>query len=98
MWRHGDVLIAAVAGIPQGAKERPDVILARGETTGHMHRVEVPATAELWECKGQLYMKVIAESARLVHEEHNPIVIPRGIYRVWKQREYTPTKIVPVRD
>jgi hypothetical protein len=98
MWRHGDVMIASVSDIPSTAKLRPDVILARGEITGHMHRVESSSSAELWELDGQVYIKVVADTARIVHEEHKPITLPQGLYRVWQQREYTPEKIRPVYD
>jgi hypothetical protein len=43
-------------------------------------------------------MRVLAGSARLVHEEHRTITLPRGTYRVWGQRKYTPGAIVAVRD
>jgi hypothetical protein len=33
-----------------------------------------------------------------VHEEHRPIELPIGVYRVWQQREYTPTAIRTVLD
>ena len=48
MWRYGDVMIAAIDAIPEGARLRPDVVVARGESTGHSHRIELPRTAELW--------------------------------------------------
>jgi hypothetical protein len=98
MWRHGDVLIATVEAVPVNARRRSDVILAYGEITGHSHQIEFPATAELWELNGQLYLKVVADSARVIHEEHQSITLPRGIYCVWKQREYTPEQIRPVYD
>lgn len=98
LWRHGDVLIAEASSLPSGAKLCPNTILARGEITGHSHRVEAPQTAELWERDGELFLRVVAESARVVHEEHKPITLPRGIYRVWMQREYTPEAIRPVYD
>jgi hypothetical protein len=98
MWRHGDVMIAAVTSIPFNAKRRNDGILAHGENTGHSHRIEEMATAELWESKGELFLKVIGDGARIVHEEHKPIELPQGVYRVWKQREYSPEKIRPVSD
>lgn len=98
MWRHGDVLIAATDAIPAKAKQRLAPILARGEITGHSHRVEDAATAELWESGGVLFLKVVAENARVIHEEHRPITLPRGIYRVWLQREYTPQSIRQVMD
>ena len=98
MWRHGDVLIARIDSIPPNARLRPDVVLAYGESTDHSHQIEFPASAELWELDGQVYLKVVADSARVIHEEHMPISLPRGLYRVWKQREYTPEKIRPVYD
>ncbi|MBX7223566.1 MAG: hypothetical protein K1Y36_26875 [Blastocatellia bacterium] len=98
MWRHGDVLIAATDSIPEGAHPRKVAVLAYGELTGHSHRLEVPDSAELWESKGTLYLKVVAASATVVHEEHKPITIPAGVYRVWMQREYTPQEIRRILD
>jgi len=98
MWRHGDVLIGAAASIPKGARYRQSPILVRGEITGHSHRIEVAETTEVWEHGGQLFIKVVAPSARVIHEEHRPITLPRGIYRVWQQREYTPAAIRRVVD
>ena len=98
MWRHGDVLIAAVDAIPRQAKQRPGTVLARGEITGHSHRIEDPETVELWDCYGTLYLKVVADAARVVHQEHSPITLPRGTYKVWQQREYTPQAIRTVGD
>jgi hypothetical protein len=90
LWRQGDVLMASVEAIPDAAKPKDDGVLAEGEITGHTHRIAVPESAELWEVDGVLYMKVVAPTARIIHEEHHPIELPEGIYRVWRQREYTP--------
>jgi hypothetical protein len=98
MWRQGDVLISSVDSIPGGATRRPDGVLAEGEATGHSHRIEQPTAAELLEHRGQLYLRVVAGQVQIVHQEHGPITLPRGQYRVWKQREYTPQAIRPVRD
>jgi len=98
MWRQGDVLIAAVDAVPRHAKRWLSTILVRGEITGHSHRIQVPDTAELWECDGVLFVNVMASTATVVHEEHKPITLPRGIYRVWQQREYTPQAIRLVVD
>jgi hypothetical protein len=46
--------------------------------------------AEVWEVGSDLYLKVIVPEAHIVHDEHGPITLPTGIYRVWRQREYTP--------
>ena len=61
MWRQGDILIAAVQEIPRGSTRRPNCVLAEGELTGHSHRIDQPATAELFgmqrktlpQCAGQ---------------------------------------------
>lgn len=98
MWRHGDVLIAAVESIPAGARPRRAAVLVRGELTGHSHRLADPESAELWEQGGVLFLKVEADSARVIHEEHRPITLPRGLYRIWQQREYTPRAIRRVMD
>ena len=98
MWRHGDVLIAAVATVPSAARKLPTCVLARGEMTGHSHRIEQPDAAEVWQYEGQLFLKIIGDRAVLIHEEHKPITLPHGTYRVWQQREYTPRAIRTVVD
>jgi hypothetical protein len=98
MFRHGDVLIAAADAIPATARQRQHCILARGEATGHSHRVEPGSAAVLYEDGDVMYLEVVAEGASVVHEEHAPIDLPRGTYRVWRQREYTPEEIRRVID
>jgi hypothetical protein len=98
MWRHGDVLIAPVSELPALARRRMGSVLAYGEITGHSHRFADPSAVELWEHGGQLFVRVTADVATVIHEEHHPISLPQGVYRVWKQREYTPQAIRTVVD
>lgn len=98
MWRHGDVLIAPAPFIPHDAKPRPNVVLAYGEVTGHSHRVKEHDAADVWEHGGMLFLRVTADEATIFHEEHKPVVLRRGIYRVWMQREYTPEAIRRIVD
>ncbi len=98
MYRHGDIMVAAVSQIPEGALPLAHRTLALGEVTGHSHRIEDPDTAEVLQYRGVRYIRVTAEQARLVHEEHHPIILPRGTYRCWHQREYTPTAVRRVID
>lgn len=100
MWRHGDVLVAVVDAIPEGAKKEKDAnpVLAYGEITGHSHRIAEPNAAELWEKDGEKFLKVVADNATLIHEEHKPITLPRGVYKVWQQREYSPREVRRVFD
>ena len=97
MWRHGDVMIAAVEAIPSEAKRGQSVVLAYGKITGHSHRIEKPEKAEVWEYRGERFLKILAPT-RVIHEEHRPISLEPGIYRVWQQREYTPEAIRRVMD
>ena len=41
---------------------------------------------------------VVADQARVVHEEHGPIELGKGNYRVWRQREYSSDGDVDVMD
>ena len=91
LYRHGDVLITSVESIPERAKSRAGLVLAHGEVTGHAHRVETDSRAELFELDDDLFLSVLGSPARVVHEEHKPIELAPGRYRVWRQREYDPS-------
>lgn len=92
MWRQGDVLIDRIEEIPPSAFRLKRPILASGDTTGHRHRIKDPRTARLlWTHQsrpGQVFLEVIADEATVSHPEHGEIVLPRGLYRVWRQREF----------
>jgi hypothetical protein len=90
MWRQGDVFIDSVNRIPAGAKRVGHGVLIEGEATGHSHRLESLDVAEVFRNGDELFVRVFTESTRIVHEEHGAITLPRGVYRVWQQREYTP--------
>jgi hypothetical protein len=98
MWRQGDVFIQACNSIPEAAKKLPHLILARGEITGHAHRIEDSEAADLLRDGEMLYLRVKCELAILKHEEHGPISLRRGVYRAWIQREYSPQQIRRVLD
>lgn len=98
MWRHGDVIIERAEAIPPGARHQQNTVLAYGESTGHSHRIETPEKAQQWLMpNGERFLKIF-ETTRVIHEEHHAITLEPGIYRVWKQREYTPQRIIQVRD
>jgi len=104
-YRQGDVLIERVAEIPGAAKKREQsrrIILAEGEATGHCHVMETIDPADWWkqdeipaatelpdELDDGLYLSLTA-NATVTHEEHAPIELPPGKYRVTHQREYSP--------
>jgi hypothetical protein len=103
LYRHGDVLISKVAVLPTSAqllqsKQGESVTLAYGEVTGHSHRIRETNTAQLWSQGNETFLEITGNSATLIHEEHKAIELPRGVYRVWKQREYRPDAYVDVMD
>ena len=91
-YRQGDVLIVStdnIPGNPEPEKKLPHLTLAKGEVTGHAHKI-TEGDAELYEHEGTLFLKVISEEALLSHEEHLPILLPRGNYEIKIQKEYEP--------
>lgn len=102
LWRQGDVFIQRVSDIADDVRGRPlpHGVLVHGEVTGHSHRIEDLDTAALFSggMAGEVFLDVTAKQARIVHEEHNPIELKKGFYRVWRQREYTPEAIRFVYD
>lgn len=97
-YRHGDVMIEQVDSLPSGLRKAKHTILAHGEITGHSHRIKEEDSAFLYEATTSLYLHVTAEEATVVHEEHEPIRLTTGYYRVWRQREYSPEEIRVIRD
>lgn len=88
--RQGDLLFIPIAQLPNLIlAPRPNGVLAEGEATGHKHRVETLADAEVLECGFGLYVKVGPNGARIVHEEHGPVTLePTTAYEVHFAREY----------
>ena len=78
----GDVTFLPVKSIPTGMKKVSDGILARGETTGHAHRVGTLDAAELYEMDGKMFLAVGENGVSIVHEEHHPVTLDPGNYEV----------------
>ena len=90
LFRQRDIYIEGVRCLPAGAVNTHDTILAEGEATGHRHRVRDFRSAVVFSLGDELFVDVTADRAEIVHEEHGTIELNRGIYRVWRQREYDP--------
>ena len=108
--RQGDVFVFMVeeSEIPKEGKmsaiplDAERTILAYGEVTGHAHAFSPGAAVKLFRMEdvgsgGDTFLRVL-EPAILRHEEHAPIVLPAGNYRVRIQREYSPEAIRRVVD
>lgn len=94
----------------KGAKIDRDngrIVLAYGEVTGHAHAISSPQ-AELWTMLGEDgkelpgndndRLLVCLDEVDLLHEEHETIKLPAGLFIIRKQREYGPEDIRTVAD
>jgi hypothetical protein len=103
-FRQGDVLITKIRSIPKAAtpKERDGgrVVLAYGEVTGHAHAIadETATLFSLLDDKAEEFYLLADGTVTLRHEEHAPITIDKGVYKVTRQREYSPEAIRNVAD
>jgi hypothetical protein len=87
--RHGDIVLVQVSEIPIGLETSIDNVLARGEATGHAHRVQ--GAQVLLQNGTPAYIIVhAAEGASLSHEEHGVVPLVPGAYKILSQREFDP--------
>lgn len=103
LYAQGDVLIERVKDVPISgiiAPTGPDgaMVLAEGEVTGHRHAIHDRVTMFrddnlATDIPTGLYIgrvRVVGPSARVEHDEHDVIELPKGTYRVRRQRELEP--------
>jgi hypothetical protein len=96
MVRQGDVLLVPVDTVPEyAAPVSPDggiAVLALGEATGHAHVIR-NERAVLFSAEDvdEVFLRVHGSApVTLSHEEHDPLPVAPGAYRVVRQREYQP--------
>lgn len=111
-FRQGDVFVERIpdSELPEGLiqvdRDRGRVVLAYGEVTGHAHALaelnatlfSKPGTTDRWLVIRATGATVESGGAVIRHEEHAPIVLEPGVYRVGRQREYSPEAIRFVAD
>jgi hypothetical protein len=92
-WRQGDIYFVKLD--EQIDVERAAVvkngIIAKGETTGHAHRVSQSSMAAgaLLTLVGRLmFLRSPEAGTTIVHDEHGPIELPTGSYAVIHQQEF----------
>ena len=81
----GDIFLQRIEKLPSGLRKK-DEILARGEMTGHNHRVSGQAQVLVDEF-GNQFVNVTGE-AQVIHEEHAPVTLSKGVFRVFRQVEF----------
>jgi hypothetical protein len=108
VYRQGDVLIVPIqeSAAPPGQADLPceprdargRLVLALGEVTGHAHAVVGPGRLLREAGPADPMLLHVPDGARVVHEEHGAISLPKGWYRVVRQREYVPGSVRIVAD
>ena len=87
----GDVFFSKVRAIPQSvtrvSRSERGYIIAKGEATGHAHVID--DDIELYEKDGVLFVKT-ENTVEVRHEEHRPVTLDPGIWKVGIVREYDP--------
>ncbi len=98
--RQGDVLLEHLGNVPATMKPMAldtdgSTTLAHGEVTGHRHRFVCHADGS---SDAMSYAHPVAPTeparvtllapAKLFHEEHSPIDVPKGVVRISRPYEY----------
>jgi hypothetical protein len=97
-FRQGDVLVQRIDDRARSGKDVSEggrIVLAHGEVTGHAHQVveagtkvdDTPAAAFFEEPDGTRVL-FVNRPCSLIHQEHGPIALAPGCYKVVRQREY----------
>lgn len=107
MFRQGDILITRVTdpnsvsldGAKTVDRDNGRVVLAYGEVTGHAHALHDDNATLVEVANGDRYLRIVGDSeVELRHEEHSKISLTPGLYKVTRQREYSPEEIRTVAD
>jgi hypothetical protein len=104
LWAQGDILIERVDDAPVSGRIVASVrggsaIIAEGEALGPRHRIFGSVTLyrndglapEIPPALYVAHVQVKGAGARLEHEEHAPIALAEGTYRVRRQRQLDPS-------
>jgi hypothetical protein len=97
--RQGDIMLERVDHLPKVARSQfgRKQVLALGEVTGHSHVLEGRSIVVEDELE-QKFIEVLAGGGVLKHQEHAPIEVPPGSYKIVRQREYSPEEVRQVAD
>ncbi len=96
IYRQGDIILKKISKEEFEKKGRELIpnkisqqfVIARGETTGHSHRlVDFEEAFILQDESGRFYLNLPVK-ARVIHEEHAPIELEDGYYEIWREQEY----------
>lgn len=90
--QQGDVLFFRESELPEGLKEKEigdKIVFAEGEATGHAHTTTIDNVKIYEDNVNQLWTELF-EQKIVTHEEHKPITLNPGIYRIGIVQEVDP--------
>lgn len=99
--QHGDLILVEITEIPKTAKKvknlKSGYVLERGEGV-HTHILEDVEGVEVFEDKGEIYVRV-SKPVRINHEEHGIQTLQPGIHkkrveRVWDYESEEARKVI----
>lgn len=106
-YRQGEVLIFGVEKDPgktkyskgweKKLKPVKDNVIIEGEISGHKHEVINGRLYESPDKKGKMILEA-GEGCQVIHPEHKPISVPKGVYEIDIQREYDGKDARKVKD
>ena len=91
--RHGDVPLHKIASVPKDAeklKHEGSFTLAYGEVTGHHHTLYAAKEDMTIYKIGDTFVVDLKVDTPLRHQEHEEIIVPKGIWTVGMEEEYDP--------
>lgn len=85
MRRQGDLIFLKIDKLPKELKKVPSRVIVRGESTNHSHRL---VGGDVFSGKDGLLYLVLDKAGKIVHEEHSPIKLSKGLWAAKRQKEY----------
>lgn len=90
-YRQGDILFEKIDNFEQIGQPLDTKTVARGEKTGHHHSFREQDQILLYGQPDSPELLVIeSQVAQITHQEHKPIELERGIYRIHREQGYNP--------
>lgn len=81
-FQQGDELFHEINKLPSPRKKRTSGVIIKSPVTGHSHKL---VEGDLLVSNGELFVR---GPARIVHQEHKDVVLPKGFYLVKSVQEY----------
>lgn len=95
----GDVMFIRVQNMPEGLQkeaQKGDIVIAHSET-GHNHAISADTDAHLFREPSDpltCYLMVESDFADVIHhrsfDTHETLRLPKGLWKIRRQREYVP--------